>query len=141
MNKTSSKSILAQCEKEGIRLTEQRRTIVSVLEMAKDHPSTQELYEMANTIDKNISIATVYRTLNLLVKLDFIEKLEFGDGIARYEVANRDHHDHLIDVDTGDVIEFVDDDIERLQKKIAKRLGYRLCGHRMELYGVALNND
>lgn len=129
-------SIIARCEARGLRLTDQRRVIARVLEEADDHPDVEELYARASAIDPKISIATVYRTVKLFEESGLLERHEFGDGRARYEDAERDHHDHLIDITTGEVIEFVDEEIEALQEKIAERLGYRLKGHRLELYGV-----
>jgi Fur family ferric uptake transcriptional regulator len=129
-------TIIERCEAKGLRLTGQRRTIASVLEEAQDHPDVEQLYARASAVDPRISLATVYRTVKLFEEAGILEKLEFGDGRARYEDAERDHHDHLIDITTGEVIEFVDPDIEELQERIAKRLGYRLKGHRLELYGV-----
>ena len=117
-------------------MTDQRRTIANVLQEAVDHPDVEELYKRANDIDPAISIATVYRTVKLFEESGILEKHEFGDGRARYEDAERDHHDHLIDIQTGEVIEFIDSEIEKLQEKIAKRLNYKLLGHRLELYGV-----
>lgn len=134
-------TIIERCEARGLRLTEQRRTIAGVLEAADDHPDVEELYARASAEDPNISLATVYRTVKLFEEAGIIEKLEFGDGRARYEDAERDHHDHLIDLKTGDVIEFVDAEIEALQDRIAKQLGYRLMGHRLELYGVPLKGE
>lgn len=132
--------LLQHCEKIGLRLTGQRRAVVSVLENARDHPNIQDLYERASQVDPNLSIATVYRTVKLLEELDILTKLEFGDGVARYEIADKNHHDHLIDLKTGKVIEFYDEEIERLQKKQAQKLGYRLIGHRLELYGTPLED-
>lgn len=132
----STKSIIARCEAAGLRMTGQRRVIADVLEGADDHPDVEELYNRASVIDANISIATVYRTVKLFEEAGILERLEFGDGRARYEDAERDHHDHLIDMHSGEVIEFVDPDIEALQEKIAARLGYELRGHKLELYGV-----
>ncbi|MCQ0093486.1 Fur family transcriptional regulator [Roseovarius sp. M141] len=132
------KTITDRCEARGLRMTGQRRIIASVLEEADDHPDVDELYARASARDPKISIATVYRTVKLFEETGILDKLEFGDGRARYEDAQRDHHDHLIDLDTGDVIEFFDPEIERLQEKIAARLGYRLKGHKMELYGRPL---
>lgn len=131
-------TLLQHCEKIGLRLTDQRRAVVSVLENARDHPNIQDLYERASQVDPNLSIATVYRTVKLLEELDILTKLEFGDGVARYEIADKNHHDHLIDLKTGKVIEFYDEEIEKLQKKQAQKLGYRLIGHRLELYGTPL---
>ena len=133
-------TLLPHCEKIGLRLTDQRRAVVSVLENARDHPNIQDLYERASQVDPNLSIATVYRTVKLLEELDILTKLEFGDGVARYEIADKNHHDHLIDLKTGKVIEFYDEEIERLQKKQAQKLGYRLIGHRLELYGTPLED-
>ena len=124
------------CADRGMRMTEQRRVIARVLSSAEDHPDVEELYRRASAIDPHISIATVYRTVKLFEEAGLLERHEFGDGRARYEDAERDHHDHLIDITTGEVIEFVDEEIEALQEKIAQRLGYRLKGHRLELYGV-----
>lgn len=129
-------TILERCEAHGMRLTEQRRTIARVLQAADDHPDVEELYARASAVDPRISLATVYRTVKLLEESGILEKLEFGDGRARYEDADRDHHDHLIDIHTGEVIEFVDEEIEALQERIANKLGYDLRGHRLELYGV-----
>lgn len=133
--------ILDACESHGLRLTEQRRTIARILDEASDHPDVEELHSRATAEDPRISIATVYRTVKLLEETGILEKHEFGDGRARYEAADRDHHDHLIDMNSGEVIEFVDPEIEALQEKIAQRLGYRLKGHRLELYGVPLDKD
>tara|TARA_B110000971_G_C19984446_1_gene488909 strand:+ start:1083 stop:1460 length:378 start_codon:yes stop_codon:yes gene_type:complete len=117
-------------------MTEQRRVVAQVLETSNDHPDVEELYFRASKLDPRISIATVYRAVKLFEESGILEKLEFGDGRARYEDADRDHHDHLIDMQTGEVIEFIDPDIEALQEKIAARLGYKLKDHRLELYGV-----
>ncbi len=127
-----------RCAQKGLRMTEQRRVIARVLEGSDDHPDVEELYARAVAVDPKISIATVYRTVKLFEEAGILEKLEFGDGRARYEDAERDHHDHLIDMNSGEVIEFVDPEIEALQEKIAEKLGYRLKGHRLELYGVPL---
>ncbi|MEL6208167.1 MAG: Fur family transcriptional regulator [Pseudomonadota bacterium] len=132
-------SLLDRLEAKGLRLTEQRRVIAEVLEGSTDHPDVEELYARATARDERISLATVYRTVKLFEEAGLLDKLEFGDGRARYEDAERDHHDHLIDMKTGEVIEFVDPEIEALQEKIARRLGYRLMGHRLELYAVRLN--
>ncbi|MBM1219002.1 transcriptional repressor [Ponticoccus sp. SC2-23] len=132
-------TILERCTASGLRMTDQRKTIAQVLEDAVDHPDVEELYARASAIDPRISIATVYRTVKLFEESGILEKHEFGDGRARYETADRDHHDHLIDMHSGEVIEFVDPEIEALQEKIAERLGYRLKGHRLELYGVPLS--
>ena len=129
-------TILHRCETAGLRMTEQRRVISDVLDGARDHPDVEELHARAAARDPRISLATVYRTVKLLEEAGILEKVDFGDGRARYEDAEREHHDHLIDVTTGQVIEFVDPEIEALQEKIAAKLGYRLQGHRLELYGV-----
>ncbi|MEL6647974.1 MAG: Fur family transcriptional regulator, partial [Pseudomonadota bacterium] len=130
-----------RCEAKGLRMTDQRRTIAAVLEEAEDHPDVEELYTRASAVDPHISIATVYRTVKLFEEAGILDKLEFGDGRARYEDAERDHHDHLIDLQSGEVIEFVDAEIEALQDKIARKLGYKLKGHKLELYGVPLKKD
>lgn len=131
--------ILTKCEEHGVRMTNQRRVIATVLERAADHPDVEELYTRVSKVDDTISIATVYRTVKLFEEAGILEKHEFGDGRARYETADRDHHDHLIDLSSGEVIEFMDEEIEALQEKIAHKLGYELKGHRMELYGVPSN--
>ena len=129
-------TILERCETKGLRMTDQRRIIASVLEESDDHPDVEALYERASAQDDGISLATVYRTVKLFEEAGILDRLEFGDGRARYEDAERDHHDHLIDLTTGEVIEFVDAEIEALQEKIAAKFGYILKGHRLELYGV-----
>ncbi|MFD1912437.1 Fur family transcriptional regulator [Halodurantibacterium flavum] len=134
-------SIISRCEAKGLRLTGQRRVIAQVLQEAEDHPDVEALYSRASAIDPRISLATVYRTVKLFEEEGILDRLEFGDGRARYEDAHREHHDHLIDLNTGAVIEFIDPDIEALQERIARRLGYRLTGHRLELYGVPLKKD
>jgi Fur family ferric uptake transcriptional regulator len=131
-------TILTRCEAKGLRITGQRRVIAQVLEDSEDHPDVEELYARASAVDPKISIATVYRTVKLFEEAGILDKLEFGDGRARYEDAERDHHDHLIDMNSGEVIEFVDEEIEELQERIARKLGYELRGHRLELYGVPL---
>lgn len=133
-----SDTILARCEAKGLRMTEQRRVIAAVLQESSDHPDVEELYARASARDAGISLATVYRTVKLFEEADILDKLEFGDGRARYEDAEREHHDHLIDIQSGEVIEFVDPEIEALQEKIAEKLGYRLKGHKLELYGVPI---
>lgn len=132
------KNIIKRCEAKGLRMTGKRRIIAAALEESADHPDVEELYNRANRRDSGISIATVYRTVKLFEEAGILDKLEFGDGRARYEDAERDHHDHLIDLNTGEVIEFVDPEIEKLQERIAARLGYRLKDHRLELYGVPI---
>lgn len=133
-----TETISERCAAKGLRMTEQRRTIADVLEESHDHPDVEDLYARAVARDPRISIATVYRTVKLFEEAGILERVDFGDGRARYEDAEREHHDHLIDLNTGEVIEFVDPEIEALQVKIAEKLGYRLKGHRMELYGVPL---
>ncbi|MFN3824416.1 MAG: Fur family transcriptional regulator [Pseudorhodobacter sp.] len=133
-----TKDIIARCEARGLRMTDQRRVVARVIGAAEDHPDVEELFARASAIDPRISIATVYRTVKLFEESGILERLEFGDGRARYEDAERDHHDHLIDMNSGEVIEFVDPEIEQLQERIAARLGYRLKGHRLELYGVPI---
>ena len=130
--------IIARCEAKGLRMTDQRRTVARVVGESEDHPDVEELYARAVALDPRISLATVYRAVKLFEEAGILDRLEFGDGRARYEDADRDHHDHLIDVSTGEVIEFVDPEIEALQERIATRLGYRLIGHRLELLAVPL---
>lgn len=132
------RDIIARCEAKGLRMTDQRRVLARVIGAAEDHPDVEELHARAARIDGRISLATVYRTVKLFEEAGLLERHEFGDGRARYEDADRDHHDHLIDVNSGQVIEFIDPDIEELQERIAQRLGYRLIGHRLELLGVPL---
>ena len=135
-------SIEEKCQKKGVRLTEQRKTIARVLSESKevygskDHPDVDELHKRVSDIDKKISIATVYRTVKLFEESGILTKHEFKGGKARYEELNEGHHDHLIDVKTGEIIEFVDEDIEKLQKKVAEKYGYTLVDHKLELYGV-----
>lgn len=131
--------IEALCAEKGLRITEQRRVIARVLSDAVDHPDVEALHERASAIDPGISIATVYRTVRLFEEAGILDRHDFGDGRARYEAAPEAHHDHLIDVETGRVIEFVDPELEALQRQIAEKLGFRLVDHRMELYGVALD--
>ncbi|MBL0768573.1 transcriptional repressor [Sphingopyxis sp. XHP0097] len=131
----------ALCHEKGLRITEQRRIIARVISDSEDHPDVETLYERASAIDSGISIATVYRTVRLFEEAGILDRHDFGDGRSRYEAAPEAHHDHLIDVETGKVIEFVDPELEALQKVIAERLGYRLVDHRMELYGVAIGRD
>jgi Fur family ferric uptake transcriptional regulator len=129
-------TITQRSEANGLRMTHPRRVIAEVLQDSDDHPDVEELYNRASAVDSRISIATVYRTVKLFEEAGILDKLEFGDGRARYEDAEREHHDHLIDMNSGEVIEFVDEEIEALQEKIAQKLGYELRGHRLELYGV-----
>ena len=132
-------TITERCAAQGLRMTGQRRTIAQVLEQAEDHPDAEELYARASRVDPNISLATVYRTVKLFEETGILEKHDFIDGRARYEDAERDHHDHLIDVKSGEVIEFVDPEIEALQTRIAERLGYRLISHKLTLYAVPVD--
>jgi Fur family transcriptional regulator, ferric uptake regulator len=129
------------CAERGLRITEQRRVIARVLSESDDHPDVEQLHRRAAEIDPKISIATVYRTVRLFEEAGILDRHDFGDGRARYEAAPEAHHDHLIDVETGKVIEFVDPELEALQRQIAAKLGYRLVDHRMELYGVRLDRD
>ena len=130
--------IEALCVEKGLRMTEQRRVIARALSSSEDHPDAEELYIRASKIDPHISLATVYRTVRLFEEAGIIERHDFRDGRARYEEAQDRHHDHLIDVKTGEVIEFVDDEIEKLQERMAEKLGYKLVDHRLELYGVKI---
>jgi Fur family ferric uptake transcriptional regulator len=127
----------ALCLKKGLRITEQRRVIARVLSQVDDHPDVEALHRRVAAVDPRISIATVYRTVKLFEEAGIIERHEFQGGRSRYETVQDEHHDHLIDIETGQVIEFHDPEIEELQARIAARLGYRLVDHRMELYGVA----
>ena len=128
------------CVEKGMRMTEQRRVVARVLSSANDHPDVEELYRRAHAVDPHISIATVYRTVRLVEEAGIIERHDFRDGRSRYEEMPDVHHDHLIDMRSGKVIEFVDEDIEKLQHAIAKRLGFRLIDHRLELYGVPVDD-
>ncbi len=132
----AGETIIERCEAGGLRMTEQRRVIARVLGESRDHPDVEELYSRAVQVDPKISIATVYRTVKLFEEAGILERLEFRDGRARYEDAERDHHDHLIDLHSGEVIEFVDAEIEALQERIAAKLGFQLRGHKLELYGL-----
>jgi len=129
------------CADKGLRITEQRKTIARILSESEDHPDVETLHGRAAAVDPKISIATVYRTVRLFEEAGILERHEFGDGRSRYEAVSDEHHDHLIDVETGSVIEFVDEELESLQRRIAEKLGFRLVDHRMELYGVALNRN
>ncbi len=134
-------TLIERAAEKGLRMTGQRVVIAEILEQAQDHPDVEQLHARAVARDASISIATVYRTVKLFEESGLLERLEFGDGRARYEDAERDHHDHLIDLQSGEIIEFVDPEIEELQERISKRLGYQLKGHRLELYGVKLPED
>ncbi len=131
----------ALCAERGLRITEQRKIIARVISNSDDHPDVDVLYQRSSAIDPKISIATVYRTVRLFEEAGILDRHDFGDGRARYEAAPEAHHDHLIDVESGKVVEFVDPELEALQKQIAEKLGYRLVDHRMELYGVAINKN
>ena len=133
--------IEALCAERGLRITEQRRVIARVLSDATDHPDVEALHARSAAIDPGISIATVYRTVRLFEEAGILDRHDFGDGRARYEAAPEAHHDHLIDVESGAVIEFVDPELEALQRLIAEKLGYRLVDHRMELYGVRVDRE
>jgi Fur family ferric uptake transcriptional regulator len=127
------------CAEKGLRMTEQRRVIARVLSLADDHPDVEELHRRAHALDPHISIATVYRTVRLFEEAGILTRHEFHGGRSRYEEAPETHHDHLIDMKTGKVVEFVDEEIEALQTAIARKLGYRLVDHRLELYGVPMD--
>lgn len=135
----STLNIEELCLQKGVRMTGQRRVIAQVLDQAHDHPDVEELYRRAAKIDEKISLATVYRTMKLLEEFSIVERHEFRDGRSRYEPAPEDHHDHLIDLKSGKVIEFTSEEIEHLQEEIARKLGFKLVDHRLELYGVPLD--
>ena len=124
-----------KCIKKGVRLTEQRKLVAKVMSESKDHPDVDELHKRVNKLDSKISIATVYRTVKLFEESGIVAKHDFKGNKARYEQTTQEHHDHLIDINTGEIMEFVNDDIEKLQKKVAEKLGYKLVDHRLELYG------
>ena len=128
------------CRKRGVRLTEQRKVIAEIMTSSSDHPDVDELHKRINKIDSKISIATVYRTVKLFEEAGVVSKHDFKGGKARYEKSPEEHHDHLIDVNSGEIIEFVDENIELLQKKVADKLGYTLVDHRLELYGTKKTN-
>ena len=129
-------SIEKKCIDKGVKLTDQRKIIAKIMSEADDHPDVDELYKRVSKIDSKISIATVYRTVKLFEETGILTKHEFKGGKARYEELNESHHDHLIDVKSGEIIEFVDNEIEKLQKKIADKYGYELVDHKLELYGI-----
>jgi Fur family ferric uptake transcriptional regulator len=137
----NSVSIEDLCMQKGVRMTDQRRVIAQVLDRAFDHPDVEELYRRSVAIDENISIATVYRTVKLLEEFNIIERHDFRDGRSRYEPAPEDHHYHLIDLKSGNVIEFTSVEIEKLQVEIARTLGFKLVDHRLELYGVPISSE
>lgn len=136
-----SDAIERACREKGLRMTGQRRVIARILDAADDHPDVVELHRRAVVVDDRISLSTVYRTVKLLEIQGIIERLDFRDGRSRYEQAAREHHDHLINLETGDVIEFRSEEIEKLQTEIARKLGYRLVYHRLELYAVPIDKD
>ncbi len=127
------------CQSKGLKMTEQRRVIARVLSDSEDHPDVEQLHHRAVAIDPRISIATVYRTVRLFEEANILERHDFGDGRARYEEMSDSHHDHLIDVKTGQVIEFQNEEIEALQRRVAEQLGFTLVGHRLELFGTAID--
>lgn len=129
------------CQKKGLRMTDQRRIIAKVLSNAQDHPDVEEVYKRASDVDQHISIATVYRTVRLFEEAGILERHDFRDGRSRYEPVSDEHHDHLINIETGEVVEFHLEEIEQLQKDIAAKLGFRLIDHRMELYGVPIKKE
>tara|TARA_B100000780_G_scaffold252488_1_gene199615 strand:- start:2547 stop:2954 length:408 start_codon:yes stop_codon:yes gene_type:complete len=131
-------SIEEKCKTQGVRLTDQRKLIAEVMSGSTDHPDVDELHKRVNIIDKKISIATVYRTVKLFEEAGIVEKHDFKGGKARYEQSPKEHHDHLIDINSGEIIEFVDKDIEELQNKVAQKLGYKIVDHKLELYGIKI---
>ena len=142
-----SDTIEQQCLSKGVKLTEQRRIIAKVISESKaaygesDHPDVDELYSRVSKVDPKISIATVYRTVKLFEEAGILTKHDFKGGKARYEELSESHHDHLIDIKTGEIIEFVDEEIEKLQKKVAEKYGYKLVDHKLELYGIKKKNE
>ena len=131
-----SETIEEKCITKGVKLTDQRRIIAKIMSDSQDHPDVDELYKRVSEIDSKISIATVYRTVKLFEEAGIVTKHEFKGGKARYEELNEGHHDHLIDIKSGEIIEFVDNEIEELQKKVAEKYGYQLVDHKLELYGI-----
>jgi len=125
-----------KCKQKGVKLTDQRKLIAKVMSDSKDHPDVDELYKRVSKIDSKISIATIYRTVKLFEESGILTKHDFRGGKARYEELSESHHDHLIDIKTGEIVEFVDQEIEKLQKIVAERLGYQLVDHKLELYGI-----
>ena len=134
-----SSPIEDRCLEKGLKMTEQRRVIARVLSQANDHPDAAEVYQRAADLDPRISMATVYRTIRLFEDCNVLERLNFGDGRVQFEEASREHHDHLIDVKSGKIIEFQNTEIERLQREVAREFGYELVDHRLELYGIPLS--
>ena len=135
-----SENIEQKCIAKGVKLTDQRKIIAKIMSESDDHPDVDDLYKRASAIDKKISIATVYRTVKLFEESGIVAKHDFKGGKARYEELSESHHDHLIDIKTGEIIEFVDEEIEKLQNKVAKKLGYELVDHKLELYGKKIKN-
>ena len=136
-NKNSISRIEKLCAEKGVKFTHQRKIIADVISNSKDHPDANEVYLRANKIDSRISLATVYRTIKLFEENNVLNRIELGGERARYEeLKEDDHHDHLIDIDSGEIIEFVDDEIEKLQQKVAEKYGYKLVDHKLELYGI-----
>ena len=131
-----SETIEQKCTAKGVKLTDQRKIIAKIMSDSQDHPDVDELYRRASNIDSKISIATVYRTVKLFEEAGIVAKHDFRGGKARYEELNEGHHDHLIDIKTGEIIEFVDEEIEKLQQKVADKYGYKLVDHKLELYGI-----
>ena len=131
-----NETIEQKCVAKGVKLTEQRKIIAKIMSEANDHPDVDELYKRVSKIDAKISIATVYRTVKLFEESGILTKHEFKGGKARYETLNESHHDHLIDIKTGEIIEFVNEEIEKLQEKVAEKYGYKLVDHKLELYGI-----
>ena len=140
-NTSDRTNIEALCAAKGMRMTEQRRTIARVLAQSDDHPDVEELYRRCSKVDERISMSTVYRTVRLFEDAGIIERHDFREGRSRYETSTEGHHDHLINLRTGEVIEFQSEEIERLQAEVARRLGYKLMDHRLELYAVPLNDE
>ena len=136
-----SQRIESLCSEKGLKMTGQRRIIARVLSEAEDHPDVELLYQRATAIDPKISIATVYRTVRLFEEASILDRHDFGDGRSRYEESSEQHHDHLIDIESGEVIEFTNEEIEALQREVARRLGYKLVDHKLELYAVPLGRD
>ncbi len=135
-----SETIEQKCIAKGVKLTDQRKIISKIMSDSQDHPDVDELYKRASKIDSKISIATVYRTVKLFEEAGIVAKHDFKGGKARYEELNEGHHDHLIDIKTGEIIEFVDEEIEKLQQKVADKYGYKLVDHKLELYGIKKNS-
>lgn len=133
-------TLIEMCAHKGMRMTDQRRVIADVIQTSEDHPDVEELYRRASHIDPKISISTVYRTVKLFEDSGIIERHDFRDGRSRYETVSDEHHDHLIDLRTGDVIEFRSEEIEKMQEEVARKLGFKLVDHRLELYGIPLKD-